>query len=871
MPDAQESDFQPEYSVGGFYEAPGSDRETHNFNVGWRFHKGGHDGAGAMTFDDGDWPLVNLPHGLEILPLEASGGINYQGEAWYRKRFEVPSSMKGKRIVLHFEGLMGKSRFWVNGKQVHEHFGGFLPAIVDVTDLVESDGTNVVAVLVDNSDDTSYPPGKPQGTLDFCYFGGIYRDVWLVATNKTHITDSNEVDVIAGGGVFVHYKNVSETEATVCVETHIYNGSGEEKALTLRATLSDAAGAELCDGTALVMAKTGESITIKQELVVANPHLWHVDDPYLHSLVLEVDDGSLLDAVRLKVGIRSIEFKGKDGFWLNGKQFDGKLIGANRHQDYAYVGNAVPNNIHWRDAVLMRQAGMRVIRCAHYPQDPSFMDACDALGMFVIITTPGWQFWSDEPIFEERVYKDIRNMVRRDRNRPCCFIWEPILNETSYPDYFAEKAHNITHEEYPHLGCYTGCDGGRAGHEHYDVVYGSVYRTEHILEMTPENHEEFRYKYEAEDRCVFTREWGDCVCDWVTQTSPSRVQIGWGEAAQLVQANHYADHKRVFAANCESLSAAPAQHVGGTLWHGTDHQRGYHADAFWGGFLDATRQKKFSYYMFQSQMPRDIKVPLIDSGPFVYIPHLVHPSSPADVTVFSNCDEVRLSVNGNEFGCKTTHPEGTHMPHHPVVFENAFEFCRHHNFPHVFVAEGIVNGEVVATYTRNAWFRRERISLEVDFNNVALQADGSDFVAVAARIVDKRGEVDRLTSDTIRFSVEGPGEIIGGDTAFINPQKLCWGEAVILLRAGTQPGTITLRAESAHAGPCKPLPAEISIETVPIANLCHTEAPALGRSEAGVSREVLSAKGMKETIAKLTSELDQFRAKEVGKQQEDFM
>jgi beta-galactosidase len=116
--------FLPQSSVAGFVELPDSGRTVSSFNLGWRFFKGTASGAETLDFDDGVWPVVNLPHGLELLPLEASGGVNYQGEACYRKRFDISSDLEGQRVVLHFEGLMGKSRVWVKGKCVKEKFFG---------------------------------------------------------------------------------------------------------------------------------------------------------------------------------------------------------------------------------------------------------------------------------------------------------------------------------------------------------------------------------------------------------------------------------------------------------------------------------------------------------------------------------------------------------------------------------------------------------------------------------------------------------------------------------------------------------------------------------------------------------------------------
>jgi len=476
--------------------------------------------------------------------------------------------------------------------------------------------------------------------------------------------------------------------------------------------------------------------------------------------------------------------------------------------------------------------------------------------MFVIITTPGWQFWNKDPVFEERVYSDIRNMVRRDRNRPSAWLWEPILNETRYPDYFAKTVHDITHEEYPHPGCYTACDLEAAGQEHFDVVYAHVFDWVQIPPSTDENRDRLRFDYESEERCVFTREWGDCVDNWRTQSSPSRIPKGWGEQAQLVQAKHYADPDYVFT-SYEAISSAPPQHVGGTLWHGIDHQRGYHSDPFWGGILDATRQPKFSYQMFRSQLPADTSIPGIESGPFVYIAHIMHPASTPDVTVFSNCEEVQLSVDGEVVGCLPTHPKGTNMPHHPVVFERAW---RHARKDRSLKAEGLIDGKVVVTAVQKHWDRQASISLEADTCGVPLQANGGDFIPVVARIVDKHGTVVRLAQDTIRFSITGPAELIGGEMEAINPQLMIWGEAVILLRAGTEPGRITVHAESAHQGCMKPLAAEITFDSVPSASaLSFTEKPAMRRTARRTDRAKTGQPDIKTQLA------------DVEKQQEDWI
>ena len=199
---ALQASHQPEFSTAGFFELPNSGREVFSMNPAWRFYKGSVAGAEAISFDDTEWAVVSLPNGIEYLPTEASGCINYQGEVWYRKHFTPADALKGKKLFLHFEAIMGKSKVFVNGRLIKEHFGGYLPVVVDVTDALKWGEDNVIAVWADNSDDPSYPPGKAQDVLDFTYFGGIYSDCWLVAHNPVFITDPNVEDEGAGGGLF---------------------------------------------------------------------------------------------------------------------------------------------------------------------------------------------------------------------------------------------------------------------------------------------------------------------------------------------------------------------------------------------------------------------------------------------------------------------------------------------------------------------------------------------------------------------------------------------------------------------------------------------------------------------------------------------
>lgn len=442
---------EPEFSTAGFFRLPDTGRDVYSMNPAWRFYKGSAVGAEAKEFNDKAWQVVSLPNGIEYLPTEASGCINYQGEVWYRKHFTPSEALKGKKLFLHFEAIMGKSKIYVNGKLLAEHFGGYLPVSVDVTDALKWGEDNVIAVWADNSDDPTYAPGKPQDVLDYAYLGGIYRDCWLIAHNYVFITDPNYENEIAGGGLFIATDRVSEQSTDILLKAHIRNEDKQGFAGKISYSLVDRAGKEVASSDVKLNIRKGTATSHNGKMKVKQPHLWTPESPYLYNLCVRIYDknGNVVDGYRRRVGIRSIEFKGKDGFWLNGKPYGKPLMGANRHQDFAVVGNAVANSIHWRDAKKLKDLGLEVIRNAHCPQDPAFMDACDELGLFVIVNTPGWQFWNNEPIFAKRVYNDIRNMVRRDRNHPCVWLWEPILNETWYPEDFAGRVKGIVDEEYP--------------------------------------------------------------------------------------------------------------------------------------------------------------------------------------------------------------------------------------------------------------------------------------------------------------------------------------------------------------------------------------------------------------------------------------
>ena len=789
------------------------------------------------------------------MPAEASGCRNYQGIVWYRKHFVLPKECAGRDVTLHFEAIMGKQTIYLNGKKVKEHEGGYLPITISLSAFGLSAGDEcVVAIMADNSDDKTYPPGKKQMTLDFAYHGGIYRDVWLIAKNKVAITDALEENKVAGGGIFVHYANISEKSAEVFVNTEVRNSNTRPHTITIESSLvpSVAVPQQQTKQTKLKL-QAGEARTITQRFLVKNPKLWSPETPYLYDIATRIKEGKqTLDGGITRIGIRIFEFVRTDdaqgrqpGFYLNGKKYH-QLIGANRHQDFAYVGNALPNSQQWRDAKRLRNLGFTIIRVAHYPQDPSFMDACDELGLFVIVATPGWQYWNKDAGWDEKVHQNTRAIIRRDRNHPSVLMWEPILNETRYPEDFALKALQITKDEYPYpYRPAAAADMHSAGvAANYDVVYGwpgDDFASDNLPVGDPAK----------VHQCIFTREFGELVDDWYAHNNLNRASRSWGERPMLMQAMSL--HQ-----STEELFKTTGQFIGGCQWHPFDHQRGYHPDPYWGGDYDAFRQPKTAQSMFVAVLQPPTQQPVVS------IAHEMTQFSEKDVTVFSNCDSVRLTMYGGEHSWTQAAEKGV------ALFKDAWDFFEARNWSYTkknwqnvkMVAEGIVDGKVVCTTEKMPSRRSTKLRLYADEMGKPLVADGSDFIVVVCEVTDDLGHVRRLAKENIVFSVEGEGEIIGDANINANPRAVEWGSAPVLIRSTKKAGKIKVKAEVQFPGVHAPTPAELEIESI------TNDLPMCFMEQSQSTQQVQNLQGVRPSVVSDAEKAKMLQ--EVESQQADF-
>jgi beta-galactosidase len=333
---------------------------------------------------------------------------------------------------------------------------------MDISNLGRPGEKNLIAVRLDNRDNRITGP-KPLVDLDFNLYGGLYRKAHLTIKDKLHITDPILADKAAGGGVFVTFPHVSKDAATVKVRTHVQNSATSSRAFALRTTLLDGSGKSVvsAESTPEDLAG-GAGQKIVQELRVAKPKLWSPNSPTLYRLRSElVEKGKVVDTEETRIGIRRIEIT-QDGFRINGEKMF--LRGANRHQEYPYIGNALSDEAQYRDARKIKEGGFDYLRLSHYPQSPAFLDACDELGIVVMDCLMGWQYFGKDPAFAQLKLRECRDLVRRDRNHPCVILWEVSLNESPMPKSFIAAAHAAAHEEYPGDQCYT-CGWARG----YDV------------------------------------------------------------------------------------------------------------------------------------------------------------------------------------------------------------------------------------------------------------------------------------------------------------------------------------------------------------------------------------------------------------------
>ncbi len=724
----------------------------------------------SVTMDQSIYDSITIPHTPRIEPLIVND--QWQGHLTYTKSFAIDNFDEGKTII-HFEGVMHEAKVFINDQKVKEHVGGYLPFSIDLTSYLIK-GINKLKVEVYNTNNQSIPPGKLLEGLDFNFYGGIYRDVWLQRKNDIHITDPF-IENTKEAGWLIHFSEVNETMAKGTVRIQLRNDSKETKTISADIKLSHGEVVHEFSRTDTLKAAEVKSITVPIE--IANPKRWSVKNPLLYELSIAIEtDNHIYDRVEDKVGIRRIDLS-EEGFYLNGQKV--YISGTNRHQEYPYVGYAISNNANYRDAVKIKKAGFDFVRLSHYPQDESFLDACDELGILVMNAIPGWQYFGDS-VFIQNSYQDIRDMVRRDRNHPSVVFWEVSLNESAMTDEYMNRANEILKEELPFTDTYSA---GWMDHESYDLF---------IPARQHGKAPDYWNNYRTQERLLFIAEYGDweyyahnagfnqAAYEGLKEDERTSRQLrAHGAQRLLQQALNFQE-----AANSNRKGSNT---IGDANWLMFDYNRGYADDLEASGIGDIFRIPKFAYYFYQSQRsPADTLALTGNTDPMVKIASYWTESSNPLVTIYSNCEEVALSLNGELIDRKMTKADSysDQLDFPPFQFDlAAFQKGE-------LKAIGYINGKAVAQNTVRTAGRASQLELAIDLSGMPLSEKEQDLVFVYASVLDEQGTLVNTSDAEITFSTNA-GVFIGQ-----NPIMAEAGIASILLKVNGTAKKIQIKATS---------------------------------------------------------------------------
>ncbi len=417
------------------------ERQRISFNESWKFTPENVRSSEITGFDDTKWANISLPHTWNAEDSFDDKPGYYRGTSWYRKKIKVDQKLRGKRIFIYFEGVNQVADLFLNGKFVGNHIGGYTAFAFDITEHINRaapDFENVLAVRVNNVSSDNFPPSA---TADFNFYGGIYRDVYLIATDPVHIS----VTDYASPGVYIDTPQVTEEKASVKIRGKVANDSSAKRKVKIKNTIFDRENVKVAETESVVEIEAQKEADFEQIIPeIKKPQLWSPDSPYLYSVATEIYDENdrVIDAVKNPLGFRWFNFDAEKGFFLNGKPL--KLVGGNRHQDYQGLGNALPNELHVKDLEIIKKSGMNWVLLAHYPHDPAVLEAADRLGLIVWEETPILRQIGTSPLYAKVSEQMLVEMIRQHYNHPSVIFWcymnEIFLRMKNEKDYVSKTA-----------------------------------------------------------------------------------------------------------------------------------------------------------------------------------------------------------------------------------------------------------------------------------------------------------------------------------------------------------------------------------------------------------------------------------------------
>jgi beta-galactosidase len=751
----------------------GDYRGTVPFNAGWLFGPYS-DGSEQPGFDDGAYAPVTLPHTAAPLSWRDWDPASWERPWTYRKHFGAPPGHDGQRVFLDVGAAMTHATVTLNGTQVADHIGGYLPFSTEITAPLRPEG-NVLAVRLDSAFNLNVPPDRPAPepttSVDYWQPGGLYRDVRLRVVPRVFLADvfAKPVQVLDPDARQVVVQVTVDAAAGITgpahVTTALLDGDREITSARVPFAITEVSGSGQVTVSATLSGLTDVS-------------LWDTGHPKLYTVLtrLVLDDGPVHEH-RVRTGFREARFT-LDGFFLNGRRV--KLFGADRHQFFPFAGGAMPGRVQARDAEIMRrELNCTMVRCSHYPQAEAFFDACDELGLMAWEEAPGWGYLGDDA-WKALAYRDIGEMIVRDRNHPSIIVWGARLNETPNDTAFYTSTNELAHaldDSRPTAGAMAGMrlttdyQQDVFGEDDYSSVKGPDGLKEPVLQPPVTGVGRPYLVSEA----VGTLS-GPAI--YYRRTDDQSVQQGQATA-----------HARV-----HDLAASDDRYCGLLAWSGFDYPSGsgnQYRGVKYTGVVDLFRIPKPGAAIYQAQADPRVRPVIAPAFYWDFGPQSPVSALPAAM-ICANLDRLEVYVGGGHFATLT--PDRASYPHlaYPPSFAD-FRAVDGSGHPELRI-DGYLGDEKVASRCWSGDPAGDVLALAADHDEI--DADGADATRCEFRAADRYGAPRPYVTGQVTLAVEGPATLVGEspfDLAAAGGAGAVW----IRSRPG-EPGTVTVRAS--HPG-----------------------------------------------------------------------
>jgi beta-galactosidase len=774
------------------------------------------------TFDDSVWERINLPHDWAISsPFqkgpnpEVGGGMGrlpVDGVAWYRKKLDIPSTDAGKSIFLDVDGAMSYAIVWLNGKLVGGWPYGYNSFRLNLTPFINPGGDNQLAIRIDNPNHSArWYPG-----------GGIYRNVWLVKTSPVHV---------AQYGTFITTKDVTKQSATINLRLSIDNHSEINETveqLTEIFTL-DAQGRRVGKAVATfssrdIQVESEKNISIDGSFPIQKPRLWGPPPTQQPNLYLAVTSlttgGKLVDQYETRFGIRTIEYNPDKGIIVNEELV--RIKGVNQHHDLGALGAAFNTRAAERQLEILQEMGCNAIRFAHNPPAPELLELTDRMGFLVINEV--FDSWERKKtphdfhlIFPDWSEADTRAFVRRDRNCPSVIIWS-FGNEVG-EQYTGEAGATVAKRLYdfvkdedstrPTTCAMNFAKSDMKLPEIPDLI-GLNYQGEGIRQdpafegtdriRTAPQYDAFHAKFP--NKVILSTETASAFSSRgiyffpVTKSTSAPVRDGNGGDSKICQVSSYELHAVDFGSSVDKVFGSLERHpfvAGEFVWNGFDYLGEptpyYEARSSYSGMVDLAGFRKDRFFLYQSHWRPEL--PMVHILPHWNWPERVGMITP--VHVFTSGDEAELFLNGKSLGRKKKDDYEYRLRWDDVIYE-----------PGELNVVAYKDGKKWAQEIVKTTGQAEQLQATADRNQI--HADGKDLSFITVKITDQDGLMIPRSNQLIKFSIEGPGEIVATDngnsydlSSFAAHQREAFnGMALVIVRARSgEQGTITVKSNSA--------------------------------------------------------------------------